>query len=82
MSSDTLKADFLHHQKFTFENFAQENGQIKGGDAKTRPPKTFICSISKVHYRINNFFFVHIMILSKYNFEWIQNIRFKGIENK
>ena len=29
---------------------------VKGGDAKTRPPKTCICSKSKVLYRINNSF--------------------------
>ena len=29
---------------------------LKGGDAKTRPPKTFICSKSKVSNRINNIF--------------------------
>ena len=31
-------------------------GKIKGGDAKTRPPKTFICSKSKELYRNNNIF--------------------------
>ena len=50
---------------------------VKGGDAKTRPPKTFICSKSKVLYRINNIFWQHQCIL-----ELIQNTLFMDVEKK
>ena len=50
---------------------------IKGGDAKTRPPKTFICSKFKVLYLINNIFWQHQRIVEikflncyKTHFSW------------